>query len=184
MHSSCAGTCCCRILNGGIRVQDHRVHATRSLLHTSRPGRGTIRSESARDIFTRGPSASGSTSASTSVPNGFLTTPFAYDGLTDRKDFEGRTISWLQVVPVSDSERLVQSPPVYFRIHARFQGPLTTATPTNCGLSWLRLFTLREINQMERAICGYFFRCDVDKDILVSFEAMVIKIPGRCTRFR
>lgn len=41
---------------------------------------------------------------STPVPHAYLTTPFAYEGLIDRKDFAGRTVSWLQIVPVSSSE--------------------------------------------------------------------------------
>jgi hypothetical protein len=38
------------------------------------------------------------------------------------------------------------------------------------------LFTLREINQMEREMCGYLeWELTVDKDILANFEAMVTK---------
>lgn len=41
---------------------------------------------------------------STPVPNGFLTTPFAYEGLGTPNEFGGRVVSWLQVMPVSASE--------------------------------------------------------------------------------
>ncbi|XUY30128.1 suppressor of fused domain protein (plasmid) [Agrobacterium sp. rho-8.1] len=38
------------------------------------------------------------------VPHAFLTTPFAYDGLEDKKVFSGQRVSWLQVLPVSERE--------------------------------------------------------------------------------
>jgi len=38
------------------------------------------------------------------VPHAFLTSPFAYDGLGKPNTFEGRIVSWLQVLPVSASE--------------------------------------------------------------------------------
>jgi len=38
------------------------------------------------------------------VPHGFLTTPFAYDGLLATRDFAGRRVTWLQIVPVSARE--------------------------------------------------------------------------------
>ena len=41
---------------------------------------------------------------STPVPHGFLTTPFAYEGLAASNEFSGRIVSWLQVIPVSKSE--------------------------------------------------------------------------------
>lgn len=40
----------------------------------------------------------------TPVPHGYLTTPFAYEGLGASNEFEGRLVSWLQVTPVSGSE--------------------------------------------------------------------------------
>lgn len=38
------------------------------------------------------------------VPHGFLTTPFAYEGLQDNSSFDGTVVSWLQIVPVATSE--------------------------------------------------------------------------------
>lgn len=38
------------------------------------------------------------------VPHAFLTSPFAYDGLGKPNTFEGRVVSWLQMLPVSTSE--------------------------------------------------------------------------------
>ena len=41
---------------------------------------------------------------SSPVPHGFLTTPFAYENIHATKDFAGRRVTWLQVVPVSAHE--------------------------------------------------------------------------------
>ncbi|MGI4945537.1 MAG: suppressor of fused domain protein [Janthinobacterium lividum] len=41
---------------------------------------------------------------SSPVPHGFLTTPFAYEDLLATRDFAGRRVTWLQVVPVSGRE--------------------------------------------------------------------------------
>ncbi|RYY14240.1 MAG: suppressor of fused domain protein [Alphaproteobacteria bacterium] len=41
---------------------------------------------------------------SSPVPHGFLTTPFAYEDILSSRDFAGRRVTWLQVVPVSTRE--------------------------------------------------------------------------------
>lgn len=49
---------------------------------------------------------------SSPVPQGFLTTPFAYEDILSTRDFAGRRVTWLQVVPVSTREV------AYARIHS------------------------------------------------------------------